>query len=101
DDRLAYFASLQDAYDLLICALMKQYDLQPSRDLLEKALQASESARSRSLLDALGERDGAAVKRLAPVLSAHQIQRQVLDPDTILLEYFLGSSKSYLLLVTP
>ena len=100
DDRLAYFASLQDAYELLISALMEQYDLQPSRDLLEKALQASESARSRSLLDALGERDGAAVKHLAPVLSARQIQRQVLDPDTILLEYSLGQPKSYLLLVT-
>jgi CHAT domain-containing protein/Tfp pilus assembly protein PilF len=100
DDRLAYFASLQDAYELLISALMEQYNLRPSRDLLEKALQASESARSRSLLDALGEWDGATAKRLAPVLSARQIRQQVLDPDTILLEYFLGRPKSYLLLVT-
>jgi CHAT domain-containing protein/Tfp pilus assembly protein PilF len=101
DDRLAYFASLQDAYELLICALMEQYNLSPSQSLLEKALEVSESARARSLLDALGERDGAAVKRLAPVLSARQIQRQVLDTNTILLEFFLGSPKSYLLLVTP
>jgi CHAT domain-containing protein/Tfp pilus assembly protein PilF len=100
DSRLAYFSSLQDAYELLIDALMEQYDVHPSQDLLERALQASESARSRSLLDALGERDGAVAKRLAPVLGARYIQRQVLDTDTILLEYSLGSPKSYLLLVT-
>ncbi|MFL6231918.1 MAG: CHAT domain-containing protein [Thermoanaerobaculia bacterium] len=99
--RLAYFSRFQDAYDFLIRALMEQYNLQPSRNLLERALQVSESARSRNLLDTLGGRDGATVKRLAPVLDARQIQRQVLDPDTILLEYSLGQPKSYLLLVTP
>ncbi len=80
---------------------MEQYQLRKSRDVLERALEISESARSRVLLDVLGEREGNGAKRLAPVLSARRIQRQVLDRDTVLLEYSLGQPKSYLFFVTP
>jgi CHAT domain-containing protein/Tfp pilus assembly protein PilF len=100
ENRLVYFSSLQDIYDFTVDVIMEQYHLRKSRDLLERALRVVEKARSRSLLDALGERQGAVAARLAPVLSTRQIQSQVLDTDTILLEYYVGASKSYLFLVT-
>jgi CHAT domain-containing protein/tetratricopeptide (TPR) repeat protein len=98
--RLSYFSSFQDAYDFLIQTAMEEYAVRGSRDLLESALEGSERARSRVLLDVLGEREGTVASRLAPVLGARQIQQQVLDPDTILLEYSLGEPESYLLMVT-
>lgn len=100
ENRLAYFASLQDIYDFSVDVMMEQYRLGKSRDLLERALWVVERARSRSLLDALGERQRDVTARLAPVLSTRQIQSQVLDADTILLEYYVGASKTYLFWVT-
>src|SRR5262249_28745896 len=87
-------------YGFTVDVLMEQYRLRKSRDFLERALRVVERARSRSLLDALGERQNDVTARLAPVLSTRQIQSQVLDADTLLLEYYAGASKSYLFLVT-
>lgn len=42
----------------------------------------------------------AALTRSAP-LSLTEVQREVLDPDTVLLEYSLGQDRSYLWAVTP
>ncbi len=95
--KISYLASMQDFYEFLVGVLLDQYELKESRDLLERALQVSESARSRGLLDTLG---AAAASRLSPVLTPGEIQQQVLDPDTLLLEYSLGSQKSYLFLVS-
>ena len=100
ENRLVYFSSVQDYYDFAVNVIMDQYHLRKSRDLLERALWVVERARSRRLLDALGERQGDVTTRLAPVLSTRQIQSQVLDADTILLEYYVGASKSYLFWVT-
>jgi CHAT domain-containing protein/Tfp pilus assembly protein PilF len=95
--QISYFASVQSFYDFLISILMEQYDLRASRELLESALEVSESARSRGLLDALGVSTAAS---RSPVLTARDIQKQVLDSDTVLLEYSLGELKSYLFLLT-
>jgi CHAT domain-containing protein/Flp pilus assembly protein TadD len=95
--RVAFFSGKQDIYELQIGILMKQYSLQGSQNLLAKALQISESARARSLLDNIQGRSG----DFAPsALAAQEIQERVLDPDTILLEYSLGEPNSYLWLVT-
>jgi CHAT domain-containing protein/uncharacterized protein HemY len=95
--QISYFAGVQSFYDFLIRTLMEQYALQGSRDLLERALQVSESARYRSLLDTLGE---SGTPSMSAVLTPRDIQRQVLDPNTVLLEYSLGEPKSYLFLLT-
>jgi CHAT domain-containing protein/Tfp pilus assembly protein PilF len=95
--RVAFFSGKQDIYELLISVLMRQYELQGSQDLIAKALWISESARARNLLDNLeGQGEGIATS----VLSSQEIQTRVLDHDTVLLEYFLGRSKSYLWLMT-
>jgi CHAT domain-containing protein/Tfp pilus assembly protein PilF len=97
DLKISYFAGVQSYYDFLVSVLMEQYDLRASRGLLESALEVSEGARSRSLLDALG---ASAAASGSPVLTAREIRKQALDSGTILLEYSLGELKSYLFLVT-
>ena len=99
--RVSFFSGKQDVYELLINVLMDQYHQRRQADLLVKAFEVSESARARGLLDALSAREGrSAAEKTRPVLSLGEIQRQVLDSDTILLEYSLGRAKSYLRPVT-
>jgi CHAT domain-containing protein/Tfp pilus assembly protein PilF len=95
--RIAFFSGKQDIYDLLINVLMRQHELQGSQELIAKALWVSESARARNLLDNLG---GTAGRIAMPVLTSQEIQKRVLDANTVLLEYFLGSSNSYLWVMT-
>jgi CHAT domain-containing protein/Tfp pilus assembly protein PilF len=167
--RTSYFASRQDYYDLNIDVLMQLHKQQPSKGLNVLALQASERARARSLLDLLNEsqvdiRQGvdpklleqeknlqfqlnalekrrlelysknstklqidnfereydavfsqdqdlktkirsnspryAALTQPKPLTLA-ELKQQVLDGNTVLLEYFLGKDHSYLWAVTP
>jgi CHAT domain-containing protein/Tfp pilus assembly protein PilF len=100
EDRVSFFSGKQDIYDLLINVLMDQYERKHSPDLLAKALQTSERARARDLLDILGQRDRPSSGPSMRILTLRDIQQQVLDPETILLEYSLGREKSYLWLVT-
>jgi CHAT domain-containing protein len=53
--RASYFASKQDAYELYIDLLMQQHRLKPTAGHDVEALQASERARARSLLELLNE----------------------------------------------
>lgn len=168
DLRSSYFATVQDYYEFYIDLLMRMHKQQPLAGFDGRALQASESARARSLLETLGEagadiRQGvdptllareralrrrlnilgqsqvkllnrqhtpaeatgmardldalttevqqveaqirqaspryAALTRPQP-LSAREIQQQLLDEDTLLLEYSLGRDRSYLWAVT-
>ena len=167
--RTSYFASIQQFFESYIDVLMRLHRLNPIGGYDALALQASERARARTLLDSLAEaraniRQGvalellgreralqqkldvtaerqarlfssihteeqaAAVKRetealltqyqeveteiranspryaalTQPVpLSLQDIQLQVVDGDTLLLEYALGDEKSYLWAVTP
>ncbi|PWT90634.1 MAG: hypothetical protein C5B55_09430, partial [Blastocatellia bacterium] len=165
--RSVYFASVQDYYEFYIGVLMRLHKLHPQDGLDSLALQSSERARARALLETLAEagadiREGvdpkllererslqkqlnakakdkidllggehtaaeeeaidkeiedltaefqqveAAIRQTSPryaaltqpqPLTLTQIQ-QVLDPDTLLLEYSLGEDQSYLWAVT-
>ncbi|MFL6209576.1 MAG: CHAT domain-containing protein [Pyrinomonadaceae bacterium] len=167
--RAAYFASVQECFATYITLLMRLHQLDPNSGYDALALQASERARARSLLDSLTEaradiRQGVAAPLLAreralqqkldaaaerqarlggdqhnveqsarlqhetetlltqyqeveaelragspryaaltqPVpLTLKEMQQQVVDADTLLLEYALGAEHSYLWAVTP
>jgi CHAT domain-containing protein/Tfp pilus assembly protein PilF len=166
--RASFFATVRDHYELYIDILMRSHQLDPSAGYAAEALQVSERARARSLLELLVEaradiRQGvdpqlaerernlrdrlnakleyqirllnathtpeqttattAEIARLttefeqvqgqirttSPAYAAltqpqpltlREIQQQVLDPETLLLEYSLGSEGSYLWLVS-
>jgi CHAT domain-containing protein len=167
--RASFFASAQPYYEGYIGLLMRLHEREPAQGYNALALQASERARARSLLEMLTEaradirrgtdpvmldreRDlqhlvnakasrltqllsgkhtdqqaDAAKKELDSILNDYQdvqaqiqagspgyaaltqprplslkeIQQQVLDGDTVLLEYSLGAERSYLWAVTP
>ena len=166
--RSSYFASEHQLYDFCIDLLMQMHKKRPSEGIAADALQASERARARSLLESLAEaraaiRQGtdptllererslqqglrakadlqmqllsgkpnkeeaeasakeirnltneydqlqAEIKSKSPryaaltqpqPLNLKQIQEQVLDDDSLLLEYSLGDERSYLWAVT-
>jgi CHAT domain-containing protein len=166
--RSSYLASVQDYFELKIDVLTRLHKQDPSRDYAAAALQTSERARARSLLEALAEagvdiRKGvgpdllkreqniaedlsskaseqarlaaaksskesldeigrqirelcdqyekveaeirAASPRYAELiqpqpLSLSEIRQQVIDGQTLLLEYYLGENRSYLWAVT-
>ncbi|MDZ7958807.1 MAG: tetratricopeptide repeat protein [Aulosira sp. DedQUE10] len=167
DLRTSYFASVQKYYEFYIDLLMRLHKQQPSKGYDALALQTSERARARSLLDLLTEahadiRQGidpqlretkrslqqqldaqekrwlksssdrtktqvqelekqtealleqyrqlqAKIRATSPryaaltqpqPLSLKQIQQQILDDNTLLLEYALGEERSYLWAVT-
>jgi tetratricopeptide (TPR) repeat protein len=51
--QISYFASVHEYYELYIEILMRMHQENPTKDYATQALQASEKARARSLLDAL------------------------------------------------
>jgi CHAT domain-containing protein len=167
--RSAYFATVQNHYEFYIDLLMRLHKQKPSAGYDGKALEASERARARSLLEILAEanadiregvdatllsreralqqqlnakarqqtqllagqhteaQDNAVAKDIETLTSEFQsvesqirqtspryaaltqpqpltlreIQTKVLAPDTLLLEYSLGTERSYLWAVTP
>ena len=169
DVRASYLAKVRERYELVIALLMQLHSQRPAGGFDAKALEASERARARSLLDLLGEsqadiRQGvepqlleqerslqvslrsktahriqllakehseqqakdlekqlasltteyedieAQVRARSPhyasltqpqILTASAIQHQLLDADTVLLEYSLGDEGSFLWAVTP
>jgi len=160
DLQASYLAANNSAYSVLIHTLMDQHRQQPAQGFDLRALDRSEQARARSLLDALRESrrqradlqaqvdpewirrrrellreigiqdarqhspassqtDRAVAERTISELldrlsevdseirfrhsepaaerpSADALRRQLLDPDTILLEYYLASGRGYL-----
>jgi len=169
DWRASYFALVQEYYEFYIDLLMRQHQIDPSQAHNGVAFEASEGARARGLIEALGEahtdiRQGidstlvmreyllqrqindkeqsrlrllrqkqnedkakamekdmrlllaqyqeiqAKIRDTSPrfaaliqpqPLSVKEIQQQVLDDDTMLLEYALGERHSFLWAVTP
>jgi tetratricopeptide (TPR) repeat protein len=167
--RAAYFSSVQDYYEFYIDLLMRRRNERQSENYDARALQLSERARARSLLDLLAEarddvRSGVApellererdlqrqlnarakeqsdlllkkntpeqlatlsqsidevtrqlgevrekIRQTSPryaqltqpqPLGLKEIQQQVLDSETLLLEYSLGKERSWLWAVTP
>jgi CHAT domain-containing protein len=103
DLQISFFATRQDVYDALIEVLLWEDRLHPSAGYDAQALRVSEQARSRSLLDSVSsfrlKADHGAELPIPAILSLSEIQRSVLDSDTLLLEYQLGKSVSYLWVV--
>lgn len=123
--QMTYFAGKQDMYALAIDVRMRLSELAKSpaerAANMEAALSLSEHARARNLLDlltqtprlrSLGEKDnGATVERTltsqireqelleAKPLTPQEIQ-QLLDDDTLLLQYSLGDERSHLWTIT-
>lgn len=108
--RSSYFASIQKYYEFYIDLLMQLHELHPDRGFAGDALVASERARARNLLETLaGVRASARQNTvngspreasLLGILTVKEIQEQIVDDDTILLEYALGEERSYLWAVT-
>ena len=104
--RISYFSSIQEYYEYYIDLLMQMEQAKPSRGYAALALHASERARARGLIDLLSQaRINTAVSSGRPVaqsqpLSVPEIQQQLLDENTVLLEYALGQTRSYCWLLT-
>jgi CHAT domain-containing protein/tetratricopeptide (TPR) repeat protein len=123
ESRAAYFASVHKYYGLYVQILMLLHGQDPQRFPAAKAFEASEKSKVRSLLDWLAGSAGQRVQcedvlrseaqtteaadipsvespapsaAAAPTLSLAEIQAQINDDDTVLLEYALGDEKSYL-----
>jgi CHAT domain-containing protein/tetratricopeptide (TPR) repeat protein len=91
DLRSSFAATLHEAYELLIDLLLRMH-----RD--RAALEMSERARARTLLELLAE--AGVQDRGAKPADADEIQG-LIDPDTLLLSYSLGDAGSHLFAVTP
>jgi hypothetical protein len=88
-----------DLFDSAIDLLMALHRQDPHQSLDVRAFEMSEEARGRVLLDLVS---GAGIEPAAPsgdVLSLNEIQRRLLDPATVLLDYKLGDEQSYLWVV--
>jgi len=123
ESRASYFASVHLYYGLYIQVLMSRHRQEPRLGFAEKAFDATERSKVRSLLDLLStsaqdapcdellqrqlevdpeakaaSTDSGSISVPMPpsVLSMPQVQAQIETDDTILLEYALGDKKSYL-----
>jgi CHAT domain-containing protein/tetratricopeptide (TPR) repeat protein len=120
DSRASYFAAVHAYYGLYIEIYMLLDQKQPGRGFAEKAFDASERSRARSLLDLLTtssqeapceellqrqlqpgpQPEVATPGRTAPpssspTLTLKEVQAEIEPEDTVLLEYALGDEKSY------
>jgi CHAT domain-containing protein len=121
DSRASYFASVHRYYALYIQLLMLADQRDPGLGYAEKAFEASEKSKLRSLLDLLTTSAQIApceelLQRqlqpdhwtdvrvvgashtealVAPTLMLKEVQGQIEEADTILLEYALGDKQSY------
>jgi CHAT domain-containing protein len=123
DSRASYFASVHRYYALYIQMLMWLHQREPNIGFEEKAFDASERSKVRSLLDLLTtsaqdapceellrrqlDRSDASIagERLpsSELASSTETMKQVraeMEDDTILLEYALGDEKSYVWVVS-
>jgi tetratricopeptide (TPR) repeat protein len=99
DFRASYFSDASKHYELGIDILMRLDHARPDGDFAAKALMMSERSRARSLVDLISQSKAPAVKSF-PLATLDQIRKQLLDHDTMLLEYALGEERSYLWTVT-
>ncbi len=98
--RATFLASRQDVYSLCIDTLMALDKTEPGKGYDTEALQVSERARARSLLDILAAARTDFRDQAEP-LNVVQIQSDILDSRALLLEYALGEERSFLWAVTP
>jgi len=121
ESRASYFASVHRYYALYVELLMLKDRRDPGLGYADKAFEASEKSKLRSLLDLLttsaqvapceellhrqlqpdywtearAARASQAEALAAPTLTLKEVQRQIEEDDTILLEYALGEKRSY------
>lgn len=121
DSRAQYFASVHEYYSLYIQTLMMLDRLHPDRGYMQLAFEAAEGSKVRALLDLLANtRETASCDELlardsdpqlatkfdsekperpdgAPArsLTLPEVQAEIGDGNTVLLEYALGAEKSY------
>ncbi|BDC50766.1 hypothetical protein F183_A30820 [Bryobacterales bacterium F-183] len=90
DLRATYIGYVQNRYEFLIDALVdrKEYG---------RALEVSERARARALVESL--RDAGVTTNAAASLRAKDIQQNVLDAQTTLIEFALGAKRSHMFIL--
>jgi CHAT domain-containing protein len=87
------FAQVQEFYEVYIDLLMSLDAQEPGAGHAAEALHVSELARARNLLDLLARSEASdAELGAARPLRADEIQQRLLDDNTVLLEYALGSA---------
>lgn len=106
DHRASYLARIRGRYDLLIDVLVRLHRQNSSHGYDAQALLVSERARARGLLDFLAQaKVNLPATATAPqnsalatprLLDVADIRREVIDADTLLLEYALGDERSEL-----
>jgi CHAT domain-containing protein len=99
DIRASLFSTCRSYYELYVELLMEMDRRKPRSGYAERAFEVSESAHARSLLDevAISSRESGPTSPL----SLKEIQREVLDSDTLLLAYFETDEHTFLWLVSP
>jgi CHAT domain-containing protein len=97
----APIATLRGLAELWVGLLMDAHREHPGAGYDRRAFEVSERMHARDLLHALAERTGAERPTAAPPPSLAVIQSELLDRDTLLLEFFLGKERSFLWSVTP
>ena len=77
--RASYFASIRKHYEFLIALLMQWHQLRPAGGYAAAALQASENARARSLVETLLEAEAGVRLDVDPVMleREHSLQREL------------------------
>lgn len=120
DSRASYFASVHRYYTLYIDLLMRLSERELAGDFVTKAFEASERSKVRSLLDLLttSAQDARCEELLdkqllnagtnearppgqqkeerpAPTLTLAEVQAEIENSETTLLEYALGEDRSY------
>jgi tetratricopeptide (TPR) repeat protein len=99
DLRSSFFASRQEAYELHVAILLDLHRRDPRGGHAIRALETVERARARSFLDALARAEPLTPRPPDPA-RLPEIQAQ-LAADTVLLEYSLGTERSWLFALTP
>lgn len=95
DLRSSYFASVQRYYDFYVDLLMRRHKQQPTAGYDAKALQASERARARSLVELLTEANVDIRQGVAPaLLERERSLKQQIDAKTEQQVQLLNSSQS-------
>jgi CHAT domain-containing protein len=119
DSRAQYFAFVHQYYSLYIQVLMGLHQLHPDQGYMQLAFEAAEKSKVRALLDLLentrqafscdellardsnaappaaGKQAGTPGAASARPLTLQEIQAEIGDSNTVLLEYALGDEKSY------
>lgn len=94
-----FFALRQIYFEGAIGSLMDLHTRRPGQGFAAQALLTAERGHMRTLIDGIVERqrrERGAAREAAPDLSLARIEGELLDGETLLLEYAVGETRSYL-----